>query len=147
MSTYSFLDIKCALVGPGGNINLAAGAAAAEDGITITPTEEINGMVVGADGEVMHSLRANKSGSITVRLLKTSPVNQQLAALYAVQTASSAMHGQNTITLVNTETDDAISMRQVAFQKAPDLTYAKEGGSVEWQFHCGKIDRALGGNV
>lgn len=29
-------------------------------------------MTVGADGEVMHSLHAGKSGTITVTLLKTS---------------------------------------------------------------------------
>ncbi len=34
-------------------------------------------MTVGADGEVMHSLHAGKSGTITVTLLKTSPVNKK----------------------------------------------------------------------
>jgi hypothetical protein len=147
MSTYSFLDVKASLVGPGGSANLASGAAAAEEGITIAPTEDINTMTIGADGEVMHSLHANKSGVATIRLLKTSPVNQILSTLYAFQTASSANHGQNTISLTNPQTGDAVTMRQVAFQKIPDLTYAKEGGINEWVFHCGKIDRALGGNV
>ncbi len=147
MSTYSFLSVKCSMVGPGGSANLASGAAAAEEGITIAPTEDINTMTIGADGEVMHSLHANKSGVATVRLLKTSPINQILAAMYAFQTASAPNHGQNTITLVNPDTGDVITMRQVAFQKSPDLTYAKEGGINEWPFHCGKIDRALGGNV
>ncbi len=147
MSTYSFLSVKCALVGPGGSVNLAAGAAAAEEGITIAPSENINTMTIGADGEVMHSLHANKSGTATVRLLKTSPVNQLLAALYALQTAAPSQHGQNTITLTNPDIGDVITMRNVAFQKAPDLTYAKDGGTNEWAFDCGKIDRALGGNV
>jgi hypothetical protein len=35
-------------------------------------TEAKNTMTVGADGEVMHSLHAGKSGTITVTLLKTS---------------------------------------------------------------------------
>lgn len=147
MSTYSFLSIKCSLVGPGGSVNLAAGAAAAEEGITIAPTEDINTMTVGADGEVMHSLHANKSGTITVRLLKTSPVNQLLSAMYAFQTASAPSHGQNTISLTNPDIGDVVTHRIVAFKKAPDLTYAKDGGLNEWVFDCGKIDRALGGNV
>lgn len=147
MSTYSFLDVKCAIAGPGAAFNMASGAAAAEEGITIEPTEDINTMTIGADGEVMHSLHANKSGKVTVRLLKTSPVNQQLAAAYAFQTASGAVHGQNTIVVTNAQIGDMVTMRQVAFQKAPDLTYAKEGGLNEWIFACGKIDRVLGGNV
>jgi hypothetical protein len=42
-------------------------------------TEAKNTMTVGADGEVMHSLHAGKSGTITVTLLKTSPVNKKLS--------------------------------------------------------------------
>lgn len=147
MSTYSFLDNKCSIVGLGIAANLAAGAAAAEEGITITPTEAINTMTIGADGEGMHSIHANKSGTVTVRLLKTSPINQLLAQAYAIQTASGAAHGNNQITLTNSQTQDVITCRQVAFQKAPDLTYAKEGGLNEWIFDAIKIDRALGGNV
>lgn len=147
MATYSFLDVKCALVGPGGSVNLASGAAAAEEGISIDPTEAINTMTIGADGTPMHSLHANKSGKATVRLLKTSPVNQLLAVLYSLQTSVSSNHGQNTITLTNVQTGDVITMTQVAFQMAPSLTYAKEGGINEWTFDCGVIDRALGGNV
>jgi hypothetical protein len=147
MSTYSFLDVKCSIVGLGINANLAAGASAAEEGITITASEAVNTMTVGADGEGMHSLHANKSGVATIRLLKTSPINALLAQAYAVQTASGAAHGNNQITLSNSQTQDLISCRQCAFQKAPDLTYAKEGGINEWIFDVIKIDRALGSNV
>ncbi len=35
-----------------------------------------NTMTIGADGEVMHSLHADKSGTVTVNLLKTSPTNK-----------------------------------------------------------------------
>ena len=147
MSTYSFLDVKCSIVGPGGAINLASGASASEEGITITATEPINTMTIGADGTVMHSLHANKSGKITVSLLKTSPVNTLLATMYAFQTASAANHGQSTITLTSVQIGDVITMRQVAFEKAPDLSYKKDGGMIEWAFDVGVIDRALGGNV
>lgn len=144
MSTYSFLDVVAALVGPGGAINLGAGAGNSEEGITITPTEDIDTMTIGADGSVMHSLHANKSGSVTVNLLKTSPVNQRLALMYALQTASGANHGQNTISISNTTTGDVVTCQQVAFKKAPDLTYSKEGGMNEWSFNAGIIDRSLG---
>lgn len=144
MATYSFLDVHAALVGPGGAVNLGKGAANSEEGITIEATEDVDTMTIGADGTPMHSLHADRSGSVTVRLLKTSPVNQQLAQMYAFQTADSASHGQNTISIANNRTNDVISCQQVAFRKAPSLTYAKEGGTVEWQFNAGIIDRILG---
>ena len=101
-------------------------------------------MTIGADGTSMHSLHADRSGTVTVQLLKTSPVNQKLSLMYAYQTASSALHGQNTISLANTQTGDSITCQVVAFKKAPDLKYAKEGGTVEWVFNAGRIDRILG---
>lgn len=144
MATYSFLDVVGSLVGPGGAINLGQGSASAEEGITIEPAEDINTLTVGADGTPMHSLSANKSGTVTVRLLKTSPVNQKLQLLYDLQTASSRNHGGNTITIGNSVTQDLITCRQVAFKRAPTLTYAKDGGMNEWSFDAGIIDRALG---
>ncbi len=144
MATYSFLDVTAAITGPGGAINLAQGAGSAEEGITIEPNEDINSLQIGADGTPMHSMHANKSGTVTVRLLKTSPVNAKLAQMYSFQTASSANHGQNTISLVNTQSGDSVTCQLVAFKRAPSLTYAKEGGMNEWTFDAGIIDRTLG---
>lgn len=144
MVTYSFLDTNCAITGPGGSVNLAAGAAVAEEGIEITPTGDINTMTIGADGSAMHSLHANKSGHIKVILLKTSPVNQQLSLMYATQTAAGASHGQNTISLSNTLTGDVITCQVVAFKKAPDLKFGMEGGTNNWEFDAGIVDRTLG---
>jgi hypothetical protein len=144
MPTYSFLDTNASLVGPGGAINLGQGAATAEEGITIEPAEDIGSMRIGADGSVMHSLHANKAGTVTVHLLKTSPVNQKLMQMYVMQTASSANHGLNTFNLYNANTQDTITANRCAFKRAPTLTYAKEGGLNDWVFNAGEIDRALG---
>ncbi len=140
---YSFLDVNAALVGPGGFINMGAGSGNAEEGITITPTGEKNVMTIGADGSGMHSLLADKSGTVTARFLKTSPTNQLLAAMYMFQTSSASQHGQNVITITDSR-GDAIICRSCAFKKAPDLNYAKEGGMVEWVWDAVYIDRTLG---
>jgi structural protein KPP10_ORF10 len=144
MSTYSFLDVNCAIVGPGGSFSLGSGAGAAEEGITVTATEEIDGMVIGADGTPMHSLRANKSGKITVHLLKTSPVNKQLSDLQALQRTSGALWGQNTINITNTSTGDQYTCQQVAFAKVPDNVFAKDANILAWEFNAGIIDPSLG---
>lgn len=144
MATYSFLDVKATLVGPGGSVNLGEGSAAAEEGITIRPVEDIDTMVIGADGTPMHSLHANKASHIEVHILKTSPVNQKLAQMYSLQTAAAASHGQNTLTVTIPATGEVISSISVAFRKAPDLTYAKDGGMNNWEFNAGSTDRILG---
>lgn len=143
-NVYSFLNFQCALNGPGGSINLGQGSGAAEEGITFTPNGEISSMVIGADGSGQHSLHADKSGKVTIRLLKTSPTNKLLSAMYAAQTASGASHGQNTISGTDTLRGDSITASQCAFSKAPDLTYGKEAGFLEWEFMAIAIDRTLG---
>lgn len=144
MTTYSFLNVNASIVGPGGAINLGQGSGAADEGITIEATSEISTMHIAADGTPMHSLHADKSGTVTVRLIKTSPVNQKLAQMYAFQTSSGANHGQNTISISNSYTQDSITCQSCAFKKAPNITYAKEGGLIEWTFNAGIIDRSLG---
>ncbi len=144
MSTYSFIDVSASLTGPTGVIDLGYGSANSEEGIVVTMTENKNTMTVGADGEVMHSLHAGKSGTITVTLLKTSPVNKKLSLAYNAQSQSSATWGNNVIVIRNTASGDISTARSCAFQKQPDFNNAKEGGTVAWVFDCGKIDQLLG---
>lgn len=143
-STYSFLDVNAGIVGPGGAFSLGNGAGVSEEGISFSATEDIGAMTIGADGTGMHSLHADKSGKVTVRLLKTSPTNQLLSALYAFQTASGAAYGQNTIVCVDKSRGDVTTCSQVGFAKKPDLTYAKDGGTIEWVFNAVVINTVLG---
>ncbi|MCK6998808.1 DUF3277 family protein [Enterobacter kobei] len=144
MTTYSFLDVTASLTGPTGVIDLGQGSANSEEGITQTMGGNKNTMTIGADGEVMHSLHADKSGTITVTLLKTSPVNKKLSLAYNAQSQSSATWGNNVIVIRNTASGDISTARSCAFQKQPDFNNAKEGGTVAWVFDCGKIDQVLG---
>lgn len=143
-NTYSFMDVTATLVGAGAVIDLGYGAAVADEGITISMAGDKNAMVIGADGEGMHSLRADKSGTVTVRLLKTSPANAKLQALFNAQSLSSSLWGQNVITINHTGSGDNTVARSCAFAKKPDLAYKKDGDLVEWQFHAIKIDSLLG---
>lgn len=144
MATYSFQDVVAAIVGVGGSINLAAGAAVAEEGITIEAVADKNTMTIGADGSGMHSLAANEASTVTVRLLKTSPVNAQLQLMYNLQTKSSLTHGKNVITVRDVVRGDSVVLTQVAFKKRPAINYAKEGGLNEWTFDAVKTTQILG---
>ena len=143
MAVYSFLDVRCAMVGPGGSVNFGNGAGDSEEGITIVPNVDINNMEIGADGSGQNSLIINKSGTVTISLLKTSPTNQILQTMFNLQTATTANHGQNTITLTLSN-GETITCAQVAFKRVTDLAYKTVAGFNEWAFDCVKIDRTLG---
>ena len=140
---YSFLDVQCAMTGPGGTFSLSEGGVA-EEGITVAMRDAKNTMVIGADGTPMHSLHAGKGGTVTLRLQKTSPINELLMDLYNFQTTSSAFHARNVFTIANPVTGDAITARACAFQKLPDNVNATEAGTMEWVFDAGVIDQILG---
>lgn len=145
--TYSFLDVHAAISGPGGGFSIGSGAGVAEEGISLEPNEDIDTLTIGADGEAMHSLSANKSAKCTIRLLKTSPINAQLQAMLAFQRSSSVAHGQNTISVTNPVSGDAITLQQTAFARQPTVTYSKVGDMLEWSFNSGKADFGLGAGV
>lgn len=142
--TYSFLNFKCAISGPGGLINIASGAGTNDEGITFEASEDINTMEVGPDGLGQHSLNGNKSGHVTVRVLKTSSVNAQLQAMYNFQTSNPANHGQNIITGTDVVSGDDVTCQQVAFKRRPTLAQKKVAGFNDWQFDAISIDVVLG---
>ena len=144
MATYSFMDVQATLVGPGGSIDLGNGAANSEEGITIEDVADKNTMTIGADGAVMHSLHASTAATISINLLQTSPVNHQLSVMYNAQTISSALHGKNTITIRNVMTGDTTVAAFCAFKRRPNLAYANDGGTIQWQFDCGQVTSLLG---
>lgn len=144
--TYSFLNVNATILGPGGSFNLAAGAAVAEEGLTIEASEDKNVMTIGADGEGQHSLVASNAATITIRLLKTSPTNAKLMLMYNLQSASSALWGQNVITIVDSGRNDYNVIQGAAFKKKPTITYAKEGGMMEWTFDAISVNSVLGSN-
>lgn len=144
MASYSFQDVSASLTGVGGSINLGNGAAVAEEGITIEPVADKNVMTTGADDSGVHSLVASTASNVTVRLLKTSPVNAQLQTMFNLQTASSLSHGKNVITIRDAVRGDFISLTQVAFANRPAINYAKEAGMNEWKFHAIKTSQLLG---
>lgn len=142
---FSFKDIAATIDGPGGSIALAGDEAGiAPEGITIEPSADLNTMTIGADGVAMHTLSADRSGTVTVRLLQGSTVNRQLQVMQDYQATSSAYHGQNTITIRDTARGDTITCTGVAFSRYPALTYAGPVSNREWVFHAGKIERQIG---
>ncbi|AVG77952.1 DUF3277 family protein [Pantoea ananatis] len=144
MPTYSFMDVTASLTGPSGALDLGYGSANSDEGIVVAMSEAKNTMTTGADGEGMHSLHAGKAGTVTVNLLKTSPLNKKLSIMYNAQSLSSTLWGNNVIVVRNTASGDLVTARGCAFQKQPDFSNPKVAGIVAWVFDCIKIDELLG---
>ena len=136
MGVYSFQNVNATIAGPGGVLNLGAGAAVAEEGISIEPVEDKNQMVIGADGKGQHSLIVSEAVTATIRLLKTSPLNAALMLMYNIQTATSALWGSNVITVVDSGRNDFHALQSCAFKKKPAIVYDKAGPMQEWVFDC-----------
>jgi hypothetical protein len=147
VATYAFQDIMASITGPSGTVALGAGSAASDGGISIVMVEDKSTMTIGADGAVMHSLHSGKGATVTVRLLKTSPTNQLLSLMYALDTQGSAVYGFNTISVRDLQLNDVVVCQQCAFAKFADVTYAKEGGEMVWTFHAGITDFILGSGI
>jgi hypothetical protein len=138
------MDCNASIVGPGGSFNLGYGSGNSEEGISIGMVENKNTMTIGADGSAMHSLHAGNGGTVTLRFLKTSPTNGMLATMYDQQRLSSAVWGQNTIVVSDPARGDIWTCTQAAFQRMPNVNYAKDGGIQEWIFDCGSVTGVLG---
>lgn len=146
MNAYSFQNVVGAIAGPGLKLNIGSGAAVAEEGITIAPNEDKNVMTIGADGKGQHTLIASNGGLITMRFLKTSPTNGFLQLAYDAQQASSALWGQNVITISDPARNETTVCQACAFKKKPDVVYNKNGDMMEWTFDAISIYSVLGTN-
>ena len=146
MAAYAFSNVHASISGPGGSASIGYGAGAAEEGISSAMDEDKVGTVAGADGQIMHSLHASNLGTITIRLLKTSPVNATLDNMYNFQRSSAANTGQNTLRVTDVQRGDVLNGSQMAFVKRPDLTWAKDGGMNEWVFR-GIVIETLGAGI
>lgn len=142
-STYSFLTVQATISGPGGIVDIGSTSGAADEGVTVNPAKR-NNMATGASKDVMHSLQAQKSGTISIQLLKTSKTNEQLSLMQALQQSAPSLHGINIITVRDSARDDLVTATNVAFTGPPTLRYSKDGGMNVWEFDCGQIDEFLG---
>jgi Protein of unknown function (DUF3277) len=133
--TYSFENFVASIQNAGGSFSLGSDAGSAKEGMTYRFTEEKTTTTTGAGGDIMHALKASKTGEFVFRFLKTSPVNAQLSQLYNLQEGLSGLWGSNTITWQDIVRGDQGIGIVMAFIKFPDGGFSDEGPPVqEWGF-------------
>lgn len=153
MPAYSFKDVVASIAGIGGAfqfgnnnsraVGLGSGAGVADEGISVERSEDRNTMQTGADKHITHSLHVADAGTVRIRLLKTSATNGLLLEMYKTQRASSAVWGDNVISVQDIVRGDKMTCTEVAFTGEPTLAWGKTAQVQEWTFHAGHIDGTL----
>jgi hypothetical protein len=141
--TYSFLDVQCTLLANSMGITLSENGIA-EEGLVYRMAGPKNTRTMGADGSGMMGLHASNAGDVTVNLLKASPVNAQLNALYRFQQSSGAFWGNIQITINSPVFGDNIVCNIGAFSKHADVVYDVPGRFLVWEFQFISIIPLLG---
>jgi hypothetical protein len=142
--TYSFLDVKATLSGPSLVALMDSDTMLDEEAISLDFGDEVNTMTRGSGSAFMHTLIPNIQTEIKIKTLKTSLLNTLFQTAFNYQTGSSATHGMNLLTVVHVTRGDVITIRNVAFQKQPQLVYGAKGESIEWTFQGGVQSLVLG---
>jgi hypothetical protein len=146
VGTYSFISVQASITGPGGAFQLGYGAGVAEEGISWEMLDDKDMLAIGADGQLMHSLRASDAARLTIRLLKTSPTNAKLNTMYNFQKSSPGAWGQNILVVSDTLRGDVLTGSEIAFARQPMIQYAKDANMNEWSF-LGNVQEILGTGV
>lgn len=141
---YSFQNVQCSIVGPGGVCYLGYGAGVAEGGITIEMANDKNNMMIGADGNYLHSVAAGQGGRVTVRLMKNAFANNILQVMYDLQRGATPLWGLNTIITTDILRGDVITCIGSAFKRVPSNTWAQNANILEWTFDVGQVESVFG---
>lgn len=100
---------------------------------------------VGATGDVTRTRNLNRGGKVTVTLVATSPTNDILAALMALDEDDGESYAP--IQIKDTSGTMMCQAAEAWISKPPKVERAKESGSVVWVFDCADLEIFPGGNI
>jgi hypothetical protein len=112
-------------------------AARAEDGYS---------MQVGSQGEVCRIRNLNRTGTVEVTLMHSSPINDFLDALATVD-EETGIGGVGPLTGRDDNGNMKIRSTYTWVQKKPDVKRGKDAETVVWIFSCAKLELAPRGNI
>ena len=125
MESYSFLDVSLLISG----VEIT-GYAEGDDVIQPARLEDSASHVIGADGKMAIALNANRSGTITFRLLQTSDSNAYLSGL--VNTIEAGVFVPVTAQMTDVKTGDLASGTQGYITKPADMPRGSGINTQEW---------------
>jgi hypothetical protein len=116
------------------------------DFITAKRDEDLYMKRVGADGHVARSRNANKSGTIEITLLQSSPAVNEIAALVALDNFLFDGDILIPISVLSPGTNaELVASTQSWLKTPPEMVFSKEVGDRKFIFDCADLKMSLGG--
>jgi len=116
------------------------------DFITAKRDEDLYMKRVGADGHVARARNGNKSGTIEIKLLQSSPAVNEIAALVALD--NFLFDGDVLIPISIVSPGDGaelVAATQAWLKTPPEMVFGKEVGERTFIFDCADLKMSLGG--
>jgi len=116
------------------------------DFITAKRDEDLYMKRVGADGHVARARNGNKSGSIEIKLLQSSPAVNELSALVALD--NFLFDGDILIPIQIVSPGDGAELvvsTQSWLKTPPEIVFGKEVGERSFLFDCADLKLSLAG--
>lgn len=139
MRRYSFLDTIVIVNG----VELT-GWADGDDVIDIDRRQPSMSDKVGADGEMMVSVNADKSGSLKFKLQQTSPSNEFLTALVSLQEASGSTFIPVFVKFQDCYRNDMAIGSFGYITKPAGMKRGAQGNSADWEVVVERLDLVHG---
>ena len=139
MKRYSFKDTIMVINGLE-----VTGWAEGDDAITIERRADSATDKVGAGGEMMVSISADRSGSVKIKLQQTSSSNKWLMAMLALQEAGCSSFVPIACMFQDTYRNDLAAGTSGYLKKPPSMTRGAEAGTQEWEVIVERLDLLFG---
>lgn len=99
---------------------------------------------VGANGDMMVSISADKSGEFTFKLQQTSSSNKYLMSLCALQEGGAKTFVPVNVLFQDTYRQDLATGTVGYLKRPPELSRGPQGGDQEWVIVVERLDLLLG---
>jgi hypothetical protein len=139
MERYSFQDTIMVVNG----VEIT-GWADGDDVIEISRRSDSASDKVGAGGEMMVSVSADKSGDVKIKLQQTSVSNSFLTGIVALQEAGGSEFIPVFIKFMDTYRNDMAIGSNGYIKKPADMKRGAQGNNTDWEFVVERLDLVTG---
>jgi hypothetical protein len=115
-----------------------------DDVIAIARNTDSISHKIGADGTMMASISAYKSGTATFKLQQTSPANRYLSQLMDAQEASGSQFVPINFRFQDTYRQDMAAGTTGYLKRPSDMTRGAQAGTQEWAVVVERLDMLYG---
>lgn len=107
--------------------------------ITVSRNEDNSNNTVGADGSVGITVNANKSGTVEVTLMQTSPTHRYLSAIQLAQDADDTVFRAN-MTVKDPSGGFLCKVQNAHILTPPEVSLGSDQNEKTWTFFAERID-------